>query len=81
MDKVLALRPDMAGSDEKEKATISSLVSEASKLSSDIKVGLSLEGLLYRQDIWRIESDGCRLCRRWTASSLPSPTCILCNRH
>jgi hypothetical protein len=42
MDKVLALRPDMAGADEKEKATISSLMSEASKLSSDIQVSQPL---------------------------------------
>ena len=38
LEKVLALRPDMAGSDEKEKVAISSLVSETSKMGSDIKV-------------------------------------------
>jgi hypothetical protein len=38
LDKVLALRPDLAGTNEKDKATVSALAADSSKLAADVQV-------------------------------------------
>ena len=42
LDKVLALRPDLAGADEKDKATVSTLAGDSSKLAGDVQVSTRL---------------------------------------
>jgi hypothetical protein len=42
LDKVLALRPDLAGANEKDKATVSTLAADSSKLAEDVQVSTRL---------------------------------------
>ena len=43
LDKVLALRPDLAGANEKDKATVSTLAADSPKLAGDFQVSIRLK--------------------------------------